>query len=216
MQQTIAHGRKHLEFRARLYEIQWRDGCYLLHEHLDAASSWQDECATNILKRRGVVRVVGDQCRYGLRPHDGQREGFARKMFGFVTDSQCIAKSLSLKCPNANGKRVRDHVALINERAKAAHVYPPAPCRAACKELIEEMEGDRMGQFLIAGTNANLTGDSGQWKRESQEMQTKRKIVEEDDDVEAEVAWDDVSGAELDPTVAQKAGAEEIDLVRNM
>ena len=55
-------GKKHLEFCAKLYEIQWMEGRYLLHEHPQAATSWNEECRKKLLRRTGVQRVVGDQC----------------------------------------------------------------------------------------------------------------------------------------------------------
>ena len=42
VQQKLDYGRKHLEFCMKLYEIQWREGRYFLHEHPDGASSWQE------------------------------------------------------------------------------------------------------------------------------------------------------------------------------
>ena len=38
--------------------------------------------------------------------------------------------------------------------------------------------------------------------------------IEESDEVELEIAWDDVSGAELDPRGVRKAMAEEIGYLR--
>ena len=42
------------------------------------------------------------------------------------------------------------------------------------------------------------------------------QTVEEDDAGEMDVAWDDVSGASLDPKAVKAARAEEIDYVRRM
>ena len=81
----IEHGQGHLEIGANLHDVQWIGGQYVIHEHPDAASSWQEECIVHLLKRRRVVRVVRDQCRYGLKSHDGRIEGPARKRTGFMT-----------------------------------------------------------------------------------------------------------------------------------
>ena len=147
-QQKIAHGRKHFEFCAKVYEMQWKEGLYLLHEHPESASSCNEECIKRFLARQGVVRVVGDQCQYGLRSHDGQREGPARKSIGFITNSPCIGKRLSKRCPNKLGMKIHAHIILINGIAKAARVYPKEVCRATCQGLIEQIEMDRMGQIL--------------------------------------------------------------------
>ena len=104
------YGRRHLEFCMRLYEIQWREGRYFLHEHPETASSWREECVNKMMKRQGVVKVTGDQCRYGLKSHDGSREGPARKRTSFMTTSPCIANRLNLRCPNKKDQIVHEHV----------------------------------------------------------------------------------------------------------
>ena len=103
-EQRIAYGRKHLELCMRLYEIQWSEGRYFLHEHPATASSWSEQCVVNMLRKHGVTHGTGDQCRYGLKAYDGQREGPAKKSTKFMTNSPCIAKRLNLRCPNT-----RDH-----------------------------------------------------------------------------------------------------------
>ena len=70
-EQRIAYGRKHMELCMRLYEIQWHEGRYLLHEHPESASSWEERCTKEIFKLEGVVKVVGDQCCYGLMAKGG-------------------------------------------------------------------------------------------------------------------------------------------------
>ena len=47
-------------------------------------------------------------------------------------------------------------------------------------------------------------------------VQRKCRIVEEGGDLELEVAWDDVSGAELDPQGIRRAREEEIEYIRKM
>lgn len=209
-QLTMGYGRKHLEFSVKLYEKQRCEGRYFLHEHLELASSWHAGCIEWLSARQGVVRVVGDQCRYGLKPGDGQPEGLARTSIGFVTDSFCIATRMSLRCPNRYGTKVHHHVALINGHAKAAQAYTRELCRAICNGLIERIEMDRMGQFIIAEINVDGAGGSDQMKIEAAAMHGKCRTVEEDQGNELEVAWDDVSGAEFDPESARKARAEEM------
>ena len=87
----------------------------------------------------------------------------------------------------------------MNGRAKAAQAYPQALCRAVCKGLIEQMEMDQMGQFMIAEINADGKGNSQELKKEAESIQQQYKTIEEDNDAQMESAWDDVSGAELDP-----------------
>lgn len=215
-QQKFEYGRRHLELCVKLYEVQWREGRYLLNEHPDGAKSWQEDCVRPFLNRQGVARVVGDQCRYGFRSCDGQRDGFARKRTGFMRNAPCIAKMLNLRCPNTNGYRPHDHVTLDNGRVAAAQVYPPTLCKVVSKGLMEQIEADRKGQFIIAEINADGKSNGKDLKVESNKLQEQYKTVDEEDNEALGMAWDDVFGAELDPAAVKKARAEEIDYVHKM
>ena len=85
-----------------------------------------------------------------------------------------------------------------------------------CTGLIEQIEADRKGQFFIASVDVNKEGDTKRMATEAESIKEKYKTVEEDNDEELETAWDDVSGAELDPKVVRKARGEEIEYVRKM
>ena len=50
----------------------------------------------------------------------------------------------------------------------------------------------------------------------AKEIHTQYRVVEEDNQKEMEEAWDDVSGAELDPKLVKKARLEEIEYVKAM
>ena len=52
--------------------------------------------------------------------------------------------------------------------------------------------------------------------KESEAIHNKCRTVEEESDQIMEEAWDDVSGAELDPAAVKKARKEEIEYVRKM
>ena len=215
-EQRLAYGRKHLEFCMQLYELQWREGRYFVHEHPEAASSWNEQCVRQMMNRQGVIQVTGDQCRYGLTSWDGQRRGPARKRTKFMTNSPCIAKALSLRCPNTREHKVHEHVVLINGRAKRAEVYPPALCRAICNGLLEQMEADRKGQFLLAQVDNKEGQKSDDLAKEAEQFKQRYRTAEEEDDPNLETAWDDVSGAELDPKEVKRARAEEVEYVRKM
>ena len=70
----VEHGKRHLEFCIKLYEIQAQNGLYFLHEHPDQASSWKHEKMVKLLGRKGVKRVTGDMCQFGMTQHDEQGE----------------------------------------------------------------------------------------------------------------------------------------------
>ena len=114
VKRRIEYGRRHVEFCAKFYAMQWRAGRYFLHEHPEGTSSWQETCIVKLLKKEGVIKVNGDQCMYGLRSRDGDHEGPARKGIGFMTNSICIAQKLNKRCPNRRGHQVHRHVILEN------------------------------------------------------------------------------------------------------
>ena len=103
------YARRHLEFSVKLYKMQLDAGRYFLHEHPQGASSWQEPCIKEVMKRHGVTRVVGDQCMYGLKSKEKGHEGPARKRTGFMTNSVCIAQQLQRRCPNRTGHVVHTH-----------------------------------------------------------------------------------------------------------
>lgn len=179
--QRIGDGWKHFAFCLKLYELQWRDRRYFLHEHPEIASPWGEDCAIRMPKRQGIVRVTGDQCRYGFKSHDGRRERPARKRTGFMTNPPCIAKKSELQCPNRKGRKEHDHVIFINGRARAAQVYPPECCRAMCEGFVEQLEVDRKGQFSIANVNTNGGIDTKQLMEEAKRIKERHQTMEEDD-----------------------------------
>ena len=148
-----------------------------MHDHPEIAGPWQEECVKGMLRRQGVVRVTGDQCRYGLTPNDGYRENPAKTRASFMTHSQCIATKLSLHCPNTKERKAHDRVILTDGRAKAAQVYPPALCPAVCVGLIEQIEADRKGQFFIASVNIDESSGAKQMTKEADATTDKYKIV---------------------------------------
>ena len=176
----MAHGRRHLEVCAKLYATQWRSGRYFLHEHPAESSSWQEDCIVKVSQRHGVLRVVGDQCRYELTSNDGQRIGPARKRAGFMTNSVCLAKELEKRCPNRNGEEVHCHVRLENGRTSKAHEYPMGLCKAICRGIMEQVEADRRGELLIANIDQGNMASSQQLREAQTELQKQQKIVEED------------------------------------
>ena len=163
-----------------------------------------------------MQRAIGDQCQYGLKAKDGNQEGPARKSTGFLTNSPCIAKQLCKRCPNRSGQEIHKHIRLEAGRAGKAQVYPNALCEVICKGIRDQFEADRAGQFFTMSVMNGNNTTSKDLDKERREMEDKYKIVEEDDPEEIECAWDDVSGAALDPQKVKQARREEIEYVRKM
>ena len=211
VKERFRYARKHLEFSTKLYKISADSGHYFLHEHPQGASSWEERCIKELVEKQGVMKVVGDQCMYGLKS-DG---GLARKRTGFLTNAVCIAQQLNKRCPNTSGYTVHQHVIFEGGRTKRAQVYPRELCKAICIGLQKQMQADKHGQFLLmeAGCERATSKD---FMNASRELAGKYQIVEENEDESLERAWDDVSGAELDARQVKRARQEEIDYVHKM
>ena len=88
------YGRKHLEFCMELYETQVNNGLYFLHEHPEKAKSWKNEKVERIASMRGVEKVTGHMCQYGMTQEDDQGIGWIKKPTTFMTNSSEIAQIL--------------------------------------------------------------------------------------------------------------------------
>ena len=159
-----------------------------------------------LLQRAGVQRVVGDQCRYGLKIKHGDEVGLARKRPGFLTNSSRIARALCKKCPNRRIQKVHDHIILESGRTKAAQVYPPELCHAICKGLEDQLEADQKGQFVFAELEGGNGTNGKGLMQASKDIHEQCKIAVEDNDERMAVAWDDVSRGIVRPK--QSKGSE--------
>lgn len=210
VQERLKKARTHLEFCTKLYAIQIHHGRYFLHEHPAGATSWKEGCVQKIFGKDGVIHVEADQCQYGLMTRDRTGVGPARKTTGFMTNAPCIADNLKRRCPNRNGKIHHKHITLQGGRTKAAQIYPEELCRAICRGLIQQIEMDRKGQFLLA----QLEGTAKEAQDIINQLKEEFPTVEVDETASMERAWDDVIGAELDPTMVRNARREEMKYIR--
>ena len=123
-----------------------------------------------------------------------------------------MAKQLIRKCQNSSGYTLHHHIRLEGGRTKQAQVYPRELCEAICKGLQEQIKADEVGQFLLMESTNEAT-TSRELLHIAKELTKRYRRVEEFDDATLEVAWDDVSGAELDLKQVRKARAEEVEYI---
>ena len=208
--------RTHLEFCAKLYKIQHVAGRYFLHEHPISATSWSEEIIREVCDLDGVLTALADQCKFGLTSPLSGGQGELMKPTRFMTNSLCIAQSMNRRCPNrmTHGTHKHEHVILLDGRAKAAQTYPNELCRAIRKGIVKQIEADRQGQFMLAALDMGASSKTAM--HAAMELASKCKQVEEDDAPELEDAYDDVSGAPLDPQNVFEARMEEVKFIRDM
>ena len=80
------------------------EGRYSIHEHPQAATSWDMEVVKRLWSEEGVRAVVADQCEYGLVSRDRWGSAPAKKPTRFLTNSWHVAEALSTRCQNEIGK----------------------------------------------------------------------------------------------------------------
>ena len=85
----------HLRFVCDLYLQQVTRGHYFLHEHPNLADSWGEECVMEVLAKKGVSRVIADQCMYGQQTTDGRP---IQKGTGFMGNNPEVMKMLTKRC----------------------------------------------------------------------------------------------------------------------
>ena len=168
------------------------------------------------MQKHLVIRVNGDQCQYGFTFTQNRKTLLARKSIGSMTNSACIANRMSRQCPNKSGRLIHQHIKLEGGRAKQAQVYPKELCRAICEGLQRQLQADKDGQFLLANVGAEANDTSEGLKKTANELKTRYRTVEEDNEQELEEAWDDVFGAQLDPKVVRGARQEEVEYMHKM
>ena len=139
----------HIEFVVSLYRDQIEGNRYFLHEHPAGASSWRLPVVEELLQVPGVQRINGDQCQYGAEIIRGQDAGApVKKPTGFMTNSECVADALSLRCQGVDGTCSRrqggQHKHLTGQHARDAQVYPKGLCRAILKGVTAQLRQDNL------------------------------------------------------------------------
>eukprot|EP00972_Heterocapsa_arctica_P106841 15738965-Heterocapsa_arctica.AAC.1 len=58
--------------------------------------------AQDLIAQEDVHKVKGDMCMYGMVRQDHEGEAPARKPTAWITDSECIAEEMSIKCDKSH------------------------------------------------------------------------------------------------------------------
>ena len=149
----------HIDFSLKLFELQRRMGNHFLYEHPRTATSWKLEKMKEFMTKPGVLEVVANMCRFGMKTKYQGEEGKVLKPTRFLTSSPECAKRLCKVCDEECKKD--KHIAVWGVRAREAQRYPPGLCKAvvegvkAEKLLAEtdlcEVDIDMSPLWLIAG-----------------------------------------------------------------
>ena len=123
----------------------------------------------------------------------------------FMTNSEEFAEELSLRC---NMKH--EHQELTGQRAKEAAKYPEELCEAICRGLVKQIMCQEAKLKYLMAVRAE-----DEVEEESDEDGVRKNIHEGGTYGMDLGAWDDVSGASLDPKEVVKARLKEVGYVRD-
>ena len=143
-QQRLKEGRDKLKISIKYYNERRKRGRYFLHEHPAHATSWREPEMVALTSQEDVYVVEGPMCRWGMKSRDASGIGYVRKPTKWATNSWELAKVLQSDCPNkgTDSRAWHRHIQLVNGRAKAAQIYPPALVTAILKGIREQMKAD--------------------------------------------------------------------------
>ena len=197
VRRIIEEGELHLDRAITMYHDQINRGGFMLHEHPWGASSWKHPRMRELMEQEGMYLVKGPQCTWDMMSQDHEGPGLVRKETGWLTNSPELAAALSSTCTNVTGTRPwHRHVRLMGGRAKAAAAYPPKLVRAVLLALRRQMQAcGEIGRLEIGGPSPHEPLIEPQVPEVAQEIGG---------------YWDDVKGGWLEPTLVQKARAEEV------
>ena len=194
----LEEAQNHVRFIVEVYWEQVNHGRWFLHEHPVGSDLLAHGRGQKVAECGRVCTTVADQCQYGLKTRGAGGAGSmpARKRTKFMTNSSEIANELSWKCP-------KDHLhqALVGGRAHKAAIYPEGLCEAICRGLKREIRRSKMNVRVL--TTVISTDKIGT------DTSKNRGIAHEEDGgsvgIAYGMAWDDLTGATLDPREVSKA-----------
>ncbi len=111
-----------------------------------AASSWQLDSVSEVAELDGVLKVQADQCQFGAE--DVVSGNPVRKRTGFLTNSKCLADSLTRACRKNDGTcsnpkyRGRRHELCRGGVARRAQVYSAGLCKAILRGIAKQLQED--------------------------------------------------------------------------
>ena len=137
----IRTGLEHLRLAVAVARWQHREGRYFVFEQPASAASWDEEEVRRMTESPEVIRVVGDQCMYGLNV-DG--EGPNKKPTGFATNSPEIAKKLARRCDGSHF-----HAPTMSGKPRKAQIYPAELVKAILRGLRRQLEMDGLQHGFV-------------------------------------------------------------------
>ncbi len=201
----------HIKFCTELYRMQMSEHRYFLHEHPCTATSWRMPEIVKLMGEFEVDTEICDMCAYGMKITDQHGEALAEKKTRVMSNSAEVLKRLNKKCSNRNGHETKHrHADTTGGKVKLCQVYPRAFCRAICEGIAAQKRLDSLG--LVARPLMSVE----EMHEVMLHVGDPSKDLHEDDPQIGVEAFDDLTGATLNPELVAKARQEEIEYFKQM
>ena len=193
--EELRQGKAHINFCLQVYALQIVGKRHFVHEHPDGSTAWQTPEMLEFMLRPEVDATVIHMCAYGMTAEDEVGIGLVKKPTRIMSSSPEVLKRVEARCSNEDGDEQHRHVQLVQGRATAAQVYPRLLGIRICEGIAAQKKFDQLGMrsrpFMSVEDMHQAAKNAGTGECPSESLHEL--------DGEGYVAWDDVSGQELDP-----------------
>ena len=212
MQAELNRGKAHIRFCLEIYAIQLKGKRHFVHEHPDRSRAWDMPEVKQFMLRPEVGAITLHMCAFGMKGRDELGEGLVQKATRIMSSSDQVLNQVNLQCSNSGGGQRHRHVHLISGRAKHAQVYPRLFSERLCEGIKAQKRLDELG---LSSRSLMSLDEMNQAAQSPGGAECPSEALHEPDASQL-VAFDDVSGQKLDPSLMIKARREEIKYFKSM
>ena len=159
----------------------------------------------DIASKEDVEVVEGHMCPHGMHSWDYDGYGLVLKRTGWMSNSELILRRVSMRCSNEvlPYKQWHRHVTLIGGKAKACEKYPP--------KLVERILLGLQDQLREVGMMNALGGGVV-----CEEVNPDTESIEDNENHDDELFYDDASGASLPSDLVKKGREEKLTVIDDL
>ena len=201
-----------IRFCIKVYSLQLEGKRHFIHEHPATSTAWKSKDMVEFMMKYEVDVTTIHMCAYGMTSSDDMGEGLVKKPTTLMSSSPEVLKRVAARCSNETEGEQHRHVHLVQGRAKRAQVYPRKLGVRICMGIAAQRKLDRLGMRPIPIISVE---EMQKAMPEMQKGECPSETLHETDG-EGYVAWDDVSGQELSPSLMRAARREEIAYFKSM
>ena len=220
MKEELERGKRHIRFCVELYKMQVEAKRHFVHEHPARSKAWNMPELMNLKEmieltmNPAVGMIELDMCAFGMTSQDEAGEGLVKKTTRILSTSEEVLRRLSKRCENSgrSDEEKHRHVHLIQGRAQRVQIYPRRFAEEICQGIAAQKKCDSLG--MRSRPLMSIEEMEEVMKSRGDTGCPSRALHEED--ANDMIAYDDLTGQELDPVRMIKARLEEIAYVRDM